>query len=311
MAEWDVKAPGDQFGKLVVITGGNSGVGLEAGRALARCGANVVLACRDPERAETARESISEGAQGSVSTIALDLADLDSVADCAKRLAGDHEHIDALVLNAGIMGGHRGDTAQGHERQMGTNHLGHFALTAQLWPQLSAAPEGRVVPVSSLASRGGKLDASMTRETLVDPPKYKANTVYSNTKQANLLFAQELHRRAREAGSAVRSIAVHPGVSGTALFGRQLREQGFGFLAPIGDQVVKLAFQSAAAGAWPTVRAVCDPDVESGAFVAPTGLFGSRGKPKVIDLFSVGTDEQAAKRLWELSEDITGVPFRI
>jgi len=311
VVKWTAAHVGDQSGRTIVITGGNSGVGLEAGRVLAAHGADVVLACRDPKRAESARADIAAGAKGKVSTLGLDLADLDNVATAAKTLAGDCNRVDALVLNAGVMGGNRMNSAQGFERQMATNHLGHFAFTAAVWPLLSAAPVPQVVTVSSLASRGGKLDASMTRETLVDPKPYKPNVVYSNTKQANLLFAQELHRKLAAAGSQVRSIAVHPGVSATALFARQMRDQGFGFVAPIVDRIMPLIFQSSAAGALPTLRAVTDPDVASGDFVGPTALRGSRGAPSVIPLFTPGRDQAAARRLWELSEEITGVTFPV
>jgi NAD(P)-dependent dehydrogenase (short-subunit alcohol dehydrogenase family) len=310
VSNWAAADVGDLTGKTYLITGGNSGVGLGAAQVLAKHGARVVIGCRDPERAETARKQIADNASGVVQVAALDLADLDSVAACVKAAAGDFPVIDGLICNAGIMGGAFAESAQGYERQMATNHLGHFALVAGLWPAVSAAPAGRVVVVSSLASRGGKLDASMTRETLVAPTPYKQNVVYSNTKQANLLFAQELHRRAAKAGSTVRSIACHPGVSATRLFGRQLHDMGLGIFSGIADRVIlPIMFQSNDAGALPTVRAATDPAVESGAFVGPTFLGGSRGKPHIIDVFSVGTDEATASRLWELTEEITGITF--
>ena len=310
MAGWDARRVEDQSGTTVVITGGNSGIGLEAGRVLAARGANVVLACRDPERAEAARAAITPGGGGSVSTIALDLADLDSVRTAADKLGAEHDSIDALVNNAGVMGGDHATTAQGFERQMGTNHLGHFLFTARLWPRLTAATAARVVNVASIASRGGKLDASMTRDTIVDPTPYRPNKVYSNTKQANLLFTGELHRRLAAARSPMRAIAVHPGVSATNLFGRQLREQGMGFLVPLAEHVLMpIGFQSAAMGALPTLRAVADPEVPSGQLVGPTFMRGWRGKPGVIDVYTVGTDQATARRLWELTEEIVGERF--
>ncbi|MDX6285249.1 MAG: hypothetical protein QOG53_734 [Frankiales bacterium] len=312
MSGWDASRVGDQSGKTVVITGGNSGIGLEAGRILAAQGATVVLACRDPERAETARAAIAPNAGGFVSTLALDLADLDSVRTAAEKLATEHGSVDALVNNAGVMGGNHATTAQGFERQMGTNHIGHFLFTAKVWPLLSAAPAGRVVNVASIASRGGKLDASMTRETLVDPKPYKPNAVYSNTKQANLLFTRELHRRLTAAGSPMRATAVHPGVSATNLFSRQLQEQGLGWFVWFAEHVVEpIGFQSAAMGALPTLRAVVDPDVPSGQFVGPTFMRGWRGKPNVFDIFTVGSDAATATRLWELTEEIVGEPFPV
>jgi NAD(P)-dependent dehydrogenase (short-subunit alcohol dehydrogenase family) len=310
VAKWSAEDVDDRTGQVVVITGANSGVGLEAARVLAQRGATVVLACRDPQRAETARAELADGASGAVSTLALDLTDLDSVSSAAKTLGAEHDHVDGLVLNAGVMGGTRMSSAQGFERQMATNHLGHFAFAAQTWPLVASAPAGRVVTISSLASRGGKLGASTTREDLVDPTPYRPNRVYSNTKQANLLFSQELHRRLTAAGSPVRSIAAHPGVSATELFSRQLREQRLGFVVPIAQRVIMpVFFQSQAAGALPTLRALCDPAVESGAFVGPTTLRGSRGNPEIIPVFKPGTDVDAAEHLWDLSEDITGVTF--
>jgi NAD(P)-dependent dehydrogenase (short-subunit alcohol dehydrogenase family) len=310
---WDASRVGDQNGKTFVITGGNSGVGLEAGRLLAQRGGAVVLACRDPQRAEKARAEIAHGATGTVSTIALDLADLDSVRRCAAELLQQHPQIDALVNNAGVMGGARMSTAQGYERQMGTNHLGHFLLTKLLWPAITAST-GRVVNVASLASRGGKLDADMTAETLIDPRPYRETQVYNNTKQANLLFTAELQRRADAAGLTVQAIAVHPGVSATALFGRQIRENRFRvirILGPAADVFTHIAFQSSAAGALPTVRGAVDPELPGGSLVGPKFLFGSRGKPEILDMFSTGTDEKTAMRLWELSEEILGEPFPI
>jgi NAD(P)-dependent dehydrogenase (short-subunit alcohol dehydrogenase family) len=312
MSGWDATRVTDQTGKTVVVTGANSGVGLEAARLLAARGASVVLGCRDPARAENARAELSRQSPGNVSTIALDLADLDSVRRCAAELREAHPTIDALVNNAGVMGGARMSTAQGFERQMGTNHLGHFLLTEQLWPAIKAAPAGRVVNVSSLASRGGKLEADMTRDTLVDPKPYRETSVYNNTKQANLLFTAELQRRIDAAGLPVRAVAVHPGVSATKLFGRQVRENRLPFirvLGPIADGFTRVAFQSSAAGALPTVRGAVDPDIAGGSLVGPKGLGGSRGKPEILDMFKTGTDDKAAQRLWELSEEILDEPF--
>jgi NAD(P)-dependent dehydrogenase (short-subunit alcohol dehydrogenase family) len=314
VAGWDATQVPDQSGKTFVITGANSGVGLEAARLLAARGGNVVLGCRDPQRAESARADVAAGAKGDVSTIALDLADLESVRRCAAELAQQHPRIDALINNAGVMGGARMSTAQGFERQMGTNHLGHFVFTAQLWPSIKAAPAGRVVNVSSLASRGGKLDSDMTRETLVDPKPYRETQVYNNTKQANLLFTAELQRRCDAAGLSVDAIAVHPGVSATKLFGRQVRENKLPFirvLAPAADVFTRIAFQSSAAGALPTVRGAVDTELPGGSLVGPKFLGGSRGKPEILDMVAPGTDEKTAQRLWELSEEIVGEPFDV
>lgn len=310
MGGWEVGRVGDQSGRVVVVTGANSGVGQETARALVAHGAHVIMACRDVGKGEAARRRLPSD-PGTASVEQVDLADLDSVARSVDRLAGNLDRIDALVCNAGIMGGASAASAQGYERQMATNHLGHFALTARLWPLLTAAPAARVVVVSSLAARGGQLSPGLERDTLVAPRPYHAGGVYSNTKQANLLFAQELHRRASTAGLPVRAVAAHPGVSASNLFPRQLRESGLGFLAPAAALVLPLVLQSARAGALPPLRAVSDPDIPSGAFVGPTALFGTRGAPHVIDVFSTGTDQVTAERLWQVSEELVGLRFDV
>lgn len=310
MGGWDVGRVGDQSGRVVIVTGANSGIGLETTRALVARGAHVVMACRDVDRGEAARRRLASG-PGTAAVEQVDLADLDSVAGLVDRLATDLDRLDALVCNAAIMGGGLGTSAQGYERQMATNHLGHFALSTRLWPLLTAAPAGRVVVVSSLAARGGQLGPGLDRDTLVAPQPYQAGEVYANTKQANLLFAQELHRRVSRAGLAVRAIAAHPGVSASNLFPRQLRESGLGFLAPAAARVIPLVLQSSRAGALPTLRAVSDPGILSGAFVGPTALGGTRGAPHVIDVFSTGTDQVTAERLWQVSEELVGMRFDV
>jgi len=309
---WSARDAGDLSGKVVVVTGGNSGVGFEAARLFVARGAHVVLACRDVAKADAARARIatpdtSRGGslRGSASVLELDLADLDSVESAAKNLAATHPVVDVLVNNAGVMGGGPMFTAQGHERQMGTNHLGHFALTARVWPLLAAAAGGRVVAVSSIAARGGQLGPSMTERDLIDPQPYRSQAVYSNSKQANLLFAQELHRRA--AGSTVRVLAAHPGVSYTNLFLRQLRDEGRGWLVPAARVVMPVLFQSAAAGSLPLVRAAIDPDLRGGEFVGPRRFGQARGAPELLEVYPQGADAAAAERLWSLSESLTGV----
>jgi NAD(P)-dependent dehydrogenase (short-subunit alcohol dehydrogenase family) len=291
---WNVQNVGDLSGQTFVITGANSGVGLEAAKLLAPAGANIVMACRDLERAATARNAVAAGATGNVTTAALDLADLDTV---EPFVAGLPEQIDVLICNAGVMGGKHAVTKQGYERQMGTNHLGHAALVAAAWPRITR----RVVMLSSIAARGGKLSASTTAGDLVDPSPYVSQQVYSNTKQANLLFAQELARRST---NGVRVVACHPGVSATELFMRQLVDDGRGWLVPLARPLMKIGFQSAVAGALPTVRAAVDPDVASGTFVGPRHLNQMRGAPEMLDVYPGGADVGAAATLWSLTEEI-------
>ncbi|MCU1587218.1 MAG: short-chain dehydrogenase [Frankiales bacterium] len=277
-------------GRTVVITGGNSGIGLEAAKALKASGAEVVLACRDLDRARKAAPGLA--------VRELDLMDLESVA----AFADGTDHLDALVCNAGIMGGAFQVTSQGFERQMGTNHLGHAALVARLFPLLERSA-GRVVMISSIAARGGKLSPAMTREDLVAPTAYDPGVVYANTKQANLLFAQELHRRV---GDRVASTAAHPGVSWTNLFIRQMQEAGKGYLVPPLRVLGPLFLQSPRAGATPTLRALEEP---SGSFVGPRRFNQYRGPAELLDVYTTGSDPATASRLWELTEQIIEIPL--
>ena len=314
MTAWTPRQLAEQTGRTFVITGANSGVGLEAARDLAGRGGHVVLAVRDLDKGEQARKAIlGHAAKGSAEVRHLDLADLDSVAAFAKglleQLDTDGRLLNALVCNAGVMGGPLLFTAQGFERQVGTNHLGHVALVSALWPALHSAA-GRVVMVSSIASRGGRLSTATTREDLVAPSPYNAGKVYANSKQANLLFAQELHRRVVAAGSPVSAVACHPGVAWTNLFSRQMRDEGKGWVVPFLTLVRPIVFQSAAAGGLPTLRAL-DPSTPSGAFVGPKFLNGARGKPEILDVFSTGADAAVAKHIWELTEEILGTPLPV
>src|SRR4051794_28617978 len=312
MTAWTARSLAEQTGRTFVITVSNSGVGLEAARDLVGRGAHVVLAVRDLKKGEAARDAISGGrAKGSAEVRHLDLADLDSVSAFAKELS---EHLDssnrmlnALVCNAGVMGGPLLYTTQGFERQVGTNHLGHVALVSALWPALHSAG-GRVVVVGSIASRGGRLSTSSTRDDLVAPSPFESQKVYANSKQANLLFAEELHRRVVAAGSPVSVVACHPGVSWTNLFSRQMRDEGKAWALPFLTLVRPIAFQSAAAGAQPTLRAL-DPSTPSGAFVGPKLLGQVRGRPELLEPFATVRDPEVAAHVWQLTEDILQNPM--
>lgn len=307
---WDPRQLGSQTGRVFVVTGSNSGVGLETARALVQRGGHVLLAVRDTGKGEQALAEICEPrGLGRATVVRLDLADLDSVAQASSRIAQLAPDLHGLVCNAGVMGGRFLVTAQGFERQMGTNHLGHAALVQALWPQLRSAA-GRVVVITSIAARGGRLGPDLTVEQLTSPSPYLQNVVYSNTKQANLLFAQELHRRVVAAGSPVSVVAAHPGVSASNLFARQLRERGLGLLAPAAQVAVRLGLQSAAAGALPTLRAL-DPSTPSGAFVGPAHFGQTRGRPELLEVFPSGRDEATARRLWDLTESLLGVSLPV
>ena len=306
MGSWKEEDIGDLAGMQAVVTGANSGLGYYTAMALATHGAHVVMACRDQQRSRKPFDEVSAKATGTVELRTLDLADLDSVADFATGIRNDFSAVDLLVNNAGVMGGPQRTTAQGLELQMGTNHLGHFALTAQLWPVLTAAKAARVVSLSSIAAQNGRLNAAMTRETLVDPKPYRAFGVYSNTKQATLLFSQELSRRVQSARRQVVSVAAHPGVSSTNLFNRQLREGHLGFLVPLAGGLGRLAFPAPHTSAHPSIRAATDVSVPNGSLVGPGAVAEIWGSPEVVSVFSTGRDVETAARLWSLSEEITG-----
>ncbi|MPZ68057.1 MAG: SDR family NAD(P)-dependent oxidoreductase [Actinobacteria bacterium] len=302
---WHPRQLGQQTGRTFVVTGANSGIGFEAARDLVGRGAHVVLAVRDTTKGETAAARLP--GPGSTSVVELDLSDLDKVAECVKRLVDSHDNLSALICNAGIMGGPYLFTPQGFERQMGTNHLGHAALIAGLWPLLHTSA-ARVVLIASNEARRGLLSPRTTREELFNPVPYNGQQVYSNTKQANLLFAQELHRRCERAGSPVISVAVHPGAASTNLFARQLERAGRVSLARVTKMVTKVILPSAASGARATLRAV-DDATPSGTFVGPARFGQLRGPPEFLDVYPSASDPATAARIWELTEQALGRPL--
>ena len=303
---WNLADIEDLSGKVAVVTGANSGVGFYTAEALANAGANVIMACRNLPKSQGALAQIEEQSPGRARLVQLDVSDLESVARFADQLRSELGGVDILVNNAGIMGGPRAESAQGFEAQMATNYLGHFALTARLWPLLTAPKTARVVSLSSLAARHGLLRADLTRGELVDPSPYVAFAVYSNTKQAMLLFSQELARRSMLADTGVVSVAAHPGVSSSNLFNRQLQERHLSALVPFADGLAKLTLQSAEAGALPSIRAAADSTIPNGAFVGPSSITQFRGSPRIVPLYGSGRDQPTATRLWVLSEDLTG-----
>jgi NAD(P)-dependent dehydrogenase (short-subunit alcohol dehydrogenase family) len=299
---WHPRQLAEQTGRTFVVTGANSGIGLEAARGLVGRGAHVVLAVRDTVKGEEAAARVA--GPGSTSVVELDLADLDQVAGCAAALLERHDNLSGLICNAGVMGGPLLLTAQGFERQMATNHLGHAALVAALWSLLHASA-ARVVLVSSTEARDGQLSPQTTRAQLLNPAPYDGRQVYRNTKQANLLFAQELHRRCGTAGSPVSAVAVHPGASATNLFAGQLDRAGRDRLASVSKVVATVLLQSAAAGALSTLRAL-DDSTPSGAFVGPARFAQLRGRPELLDVYASASDPATAARLWELTEQALG-----
>jgi len=291
----------DQTGRTIVVTGANSGLGLHTSTALAAKGARVLMACRSPERGAAAVKEVG----GAAELVVLDLSDLASVREAAARireLTGDA--VDVLVNNAGVMATPRSSTADGFELQLGTNHLGHAALTWLLMPALRTRPGARVVTVSSLLHRRGAFD--------VDDPnferrRYDAWVAYGQSKTANLLFAFELDRRARAAGLDLTSVAVHPGLSDTELMGNTMRSRGARLLAPVATTFIKVMGQPARRGALPSLHAVTAPDVQGGQFWGPDGFQQMRGNPKIVHALPHATDPAVAARVWDLTAKLTGV----
>ncbi|MEU0133069.1 oxidoreductase [Streptomyces sp. NPDC006296] len=278
-------------GRTAVVTGANSGIGLVTARALAERGARVVLAVRDPEKGQAAAATMTRP----VEVRALDLADLSSVRAFARDLPG---HVDLLVNNAGLSLGPLSRTADGFELQFGTNHLGHFALTNLLLPRIRE----RVVTVASLGHRIGSLDFS---DLQWERRRYRPNAAYAQSKLANLLFAAELQRRLTRAGSPVISTAAHPGISSTNLM-RTVQKPSPGLRFE--KFLVGLVAQSAEEGALPTLYAAT-ADLPGDSYAGPGRLWGMRGAPTQVGRSARARDGSAARRLWEVSEHLTGTRF--
>jgi len=293
----------DQSGRTVVITGANSGLGLCSALTLAASGARVMMACRSPERGASALAQVRDVATGpEPELVQLDLADLGSVRHAAADLSGRLDRIDVLMNNAGVMALPLRRTAEGFESQFGTNHLGHFALTSRLLPLLRVADAPRVVTTSSQAHRIGRIrwdDPNWHRT-------YRRWPAYGQSKLANLLFAYELDRRARAAGSVLLSVAAHPGYASTHLQAAGPEMSGNRLMTMATDLGNRVMAQSAAMGALPQLFAATDPTVEGGDYIGPDGAFESRGHPTRVTPSSAAKDRDAWTRMWTLSEELTG-----
>ncbi|WP_108460758.1 oxidoreductase [Devosia naphthalenivorans] len=293
----------DLSGKTALVTGATGGIGLETARMLAGAGAHVILAGRSAEKGAAAlREIAASKIRGRIEFERFDLADLADVAAAAARIDAMHAQIDILVNNAGVMmPPERQTTADGFELQLGTNHLAHFALTGRLLPRLRAG-EARVVMVSSNAARSGR----MAFENLQSERNYSPWRAYGQSKLANLLFMRALQQASDADGWGLCVVASHPGLSATSLISSGM---GTGLVPRLGNMFNRLVAQSPADGALPTVAAATDPDLAPLSFVGPAGVGGWRGKPKLVKLPAAAEDDVAARRLWEVSENLTGVRF--
>ncbi|TJY59056.1 SDR family NAD(P)-dependent oxidoreductase [Sinimarinibacterium sp. CAU 1509] len=313
MADWSEQNIPDQTGKRALITGAASGIGFEAARALAQHGATVLIADRNEAAGHTAVERIRAlRADAQVEFLPLDLSNLQGVKDFAKALLARGEPLDILINNAGIQPiTERRTSADGFELTFGIGHLGHFALTGLLLPLLHAAPAPRVVTISSIVHGQGYFDW----DDLQMERGYSSQRPYNQTKLANLLFARELQRRIEQAGSKLKSIAVHPGVARTSI-GANRKQLGPYHLVDhlitmILGLVMPLLGQPAAAGALPTLYGATSEDAQGGGFYGPSGFGEMKGPPKAAKIKPAGNDMDAAQRLWAVSEQLTGVVYRI
>jgi NAD(P)-dependent dehydrogenase (short-subunit alcohol dehydrogenase family) len=304
MTAWSSRDVPELPGSLFVITGGNSGIGWEAAKVLADRKAEVVLACRNADKARGAVEAITSASPGArVSAMSLDLASLKSVRAFAAELAEKHGRLDVLINNAGLMAIPKALTEDGFEMQLGVNHLGHFALTGLLVPLLEKSRAPRVVNLASQAHRMGK----MNFDDLMSERRYDRWVAYGQSKLANLLFTFELGRRLAARMPALKVSAAHPGYAatnlqsqGAALGGSQLE----GWVMKLGNGILA---QSAAAGALPTLRAAVDPEAASGDYFGPRGIGELAGPPVKVGCTARARDPEAARQLWARSVELTGV----
>lgn len=293
MVGWSFEDVPDQAGRVAIVTGSNSGIGYEAARMLAVRGARVVLACRNKEKGQAALERIlRERSDAQVQLSLVDLSDLSSVLRFAESFRADAQRLDLLINNAGVMNTPFMRTPQGFELQFATNHLSHFALTAELWPLLARTSGSRVVAISSATAHAGKIDFE---DPNFERRRYQGWVAYAQSKLANSMFALELARRAGQAGSPVVVCAAHPGWTATDL---SRSTPWIGFVNP-------LLAMTAVKGALPTLRAAVDPRAGNGSYWGPAHGFELLGPPEPARIPRRARDPEAARRLWELSERLT------
>ena len=308
MSKWTADQIPDLKGKTAIVTGANSGLGYDTALELARHGAHVVLACRSRDKTEKAMEEMRKSApQAQIEFMALDLSDLASVRNFAKAFLAKYPRLDLLCNNAGVMALPFGKTKDGFEMQIGTNHLGHFALTGLLLGSLQSTPGSRVMNVASLAhnwTRGLDLD-----DLNWERKRYSKWDAYGKSKLANLTYTFELDRRLKKSGSNVMTVAAHPGYSATNLMfvGPAQEKSALGkFIMDAGNA---LFAQSAAMGALPSLYAATMPDVQGADYIGPDGFQQLKGYPKKVGCRKIARDPEIGARLWQLSEKLTGVSY--
>ncbi|ACU37239.1 SDR family NAD(P)-dependent oxidoreductase [Actinosynnema pretiosum subsp. pretiosum] len=295
---WTEQHVPDQTGRTAVVTGANTGLGFETARVLAERGATVVLAVRDVEKGKRAADRIA----GEVLVQELDLTSLDSVREAAASLRAAHPRLDLLINNAGVMYTPRLTTRDGFELQFGTNHLGHFALTGLLLERLLPVPGSRVVTVSST---GHRIQAAIHFDDLHWERSYSRAGAYGQSKLANLMFTYELQRRLAAHG-ATAAVAAHPGMSNTEL----ARNTPAAIRVPV-TWLAPVLTQPATMGALPTLRAATDPAALGGQYYGPGGRGEVKGHPRVVASSPQSHDAEVQRRLWDVSERLTGVVFPV
>jgi NAD(P)-dependent dehydrogenase (short-subunit alcohol dehydrogenase family) len=303
MAKWTTADIPDQTGRVAVITGSNTGLGFETAAALAAKGARVVMAVRNLDKGKEAAAQIQQRSPGAdVALQELDLSSLASTRAAAEQLRADHDRIDLLINNAGVMYTPKQTTKDGFEMQFGTNHLGHFAFTGLLLDRLLPVAGSRVVTVSSV---GHRILADIHFDDLQWERSYNRVAAYGQAKLSNLLFTYELQRRLAAHGTTI-AAAAHPGFSDTELM-RHLPgpvESVFRIAAP-------LVTQNAAGGALPSLRAATDPAVKGGQYFGPSGFAQSQGAPVIVGSSKKSHDTERQRKLWAVSEELTGVTFPV
>jgi len=308
MPKWTTSKIPPQAGRVAVVTGANGGLGYETALALGQAGADVILAVRNEGKATVALEKIRTLAPAAkVQFRLLDLSSLKSVRGFADRVSGEHGQLDVLVNNAAVMALSRHQlTVDGFEMQFGTNYLGHFALTGLLFPLLRRTAGARVISLSSLAHRQGIIDLA----DLQAVKSYRPWKAYSQSKLAMLIFAIELQRRSQAAGWGIRSVAAHPGWATTDLMANGPNRNGSGkFLALLAGLFSPFFSHAPAAGALPTLFAATDPEAKGGGYYGPNGFYELKGEPGPSQVSLPALDQKTANDLWEISEQLTGVPF--
>jgi len=302
--QWTLNDIPDQQGRVVVVTGGNSGIGYEAALALAGKNAHVILTARSMDKGEAAVRSIREKyPQAKIEMMQLDLADLKSVRNFVQMFLAKYNHLDILINNAGVMAIPKRKTVDGFEMQFGTNHLGHFALTGLLLPALKATPNGRIVTVSSGVHTSGDIHF----DDLQWEKNYDRWGAYAQSKLANLLFAYELQRQLAVTGSSLISVGCHPGYAATNLQAAGPQMDGSAFRLWMMNLANAIFAQGQDMGALPTLYAAVAADVNGCDYIGPQG--GMRGYPAKVMSNNKSYDEALAQRLWQVSEKLTGVVY--